>query len=326
VVSTATRVAAAALLGLLPAPAAVGVAPLGTPDGGVLPAVRVVAASPAWERAARGIARDAPAIVLRVARHLDLPPPPEMLVVVAGDPPRTPSEERNLGLGGVPPWAAGVAEASTGRIVLFVREAAAYPHDDLTGLLAHESTHVLLEYNTRGVHGIPRWYQEGLALSVEREISLPDALRLAWSFAWRRPLPLVSLTAGWPRGEIEARAAYAQALSMVTMAERDAPPGAVRRLVLRLREGVPFDPAFRSAYGIDPETLASLWYREARWRYLLRPALWAAFSFNGLLGAAALVAAVVGRVRRRRRMAEWDERERQETLDYGEADTPVPRA
>ncbi|MCU0231956.1 MAG: hypothetical protein MUC67_11380 [Acidobacteria bacterium] len=299
---------------LLVALAALG--PLGVPEDHPVPAVRVVAAEPAWEPLARQLARDAPALVGRVARQLDLPPPPEMLVVVAGEPPRTAAGERALGLSGVPPWAAGIAEAGSGRIVLFAREARTYPHRDTDGLLAHEATHVLLESSVpRGVR-IPRWYHEGLALAVERATSLEDALELAWSLAWSRPLPLLALDEDWPAGEADARAAYAQALSMVAMAERHAPPGATRRLVIRLRAGDPFDRAFTSAYGLDPEVLASLWYREARWRYLLRPAFWAALSFNGLLGAIGLVAVLVATVRRRRRMAEWAERERLETVDY----------
>jgi len=296
---------------------------LGVPEDHPVPAVRVVAAAPMWEPLAKQIAREAPGVVTRVAVRLDLPPPPEMLVVVTGDPPRTAAEEQRLGLDGVPPWAAGIAEASTGRIVLFAREAASYPHRDTNGLLAHEATHVLLEASVpRGVR-IPRWYHEGLALSVERSTSLEDALELAWSLAWSRPLPLLALEEGWPAGEVDARAAYAQALSMVAMAERHAPPGGARRLVVRLRAGDPFDRAFTIAYGLDPEILASLWYREARWRYLIRPAFWAALSFNGLLGTLALVAVLVGRERRRRRMAEWAERERLETVDYPDGPPPL---
>ena len=297
---------------------------LGVPEDHPVPSVRVVSAAPAWESAAKQIALEAPAVVTRVARRLDLPPPPEMLVVVTGDPPRTASDEQRLGLRGVPPWAAGIAEASSGRIVLFVRDATAYPHRDATGLLAHEVTHVLLDASVPRGTRIPRWYDEGLALSVERSTSLEDALELAWSLAWSRPLPLLALEDDWPAGEADARAAYAQALSMVTMAEQHAPPGGVRRLVTRLRAGEPFDRAFTIAYGLDPEVLASLWYREARWRYLVRPAFWAALSFNGLLGALALVAVVVGRERRRRRMAEWAERERLETVDYGDELPPAP--
>jgi hypothetical protein len=243
---------------------------------------------------------------------------------VTGDPPRSRADEQRLGLSGVPPWAAGIAEASSGRIVLFVREAASYPHRDTNGLLAHEVTHVLLEASVPRGARIPRWYHEGLALSSERATSLEDALQLGWSMAWSRPLPLLALEDDWPAGEADARAAYAQALSMVTMAERTAPPGAVRRLVTRLRAGEPFNRAFTIAYGLEPEVLASLWYREARWRYLVRPAFWAALSFNGLLGFLGFVAVVIGRVRRRRRMAEWGERERQETVDYEEEPPPLP--
>ncbi len=319
--------AALAALALLVAPLAPATPPegaLGVPEDHPVPAVRVVAAAPAWEAVSRQIARAAPAVVAQVAARLDLPPPPEMLIVVTGDPPRSAADEQRLGLSGVPPWAAGIAEASSGRIVLFVRQAAAYPHRDTNGLLAHEVTHVLLEASVpRGVR-IPRWYHEGLALSSERATSLEDALELAWSLAWSRPLPLLALEDDWPVGEADARAAYAQALSMVTMAERTAPPGGARRLVTRLRAGEPFDRAFTIAYGLDPEVLASLWYREARWRYLVRPAFWAALSFNGLLGVLALVAVVIGRARRRRRLAEWDERERQETVDYDDELPPLP--
>ncbi len=220
------RVALAALALLLApaAPAAPPEGPLGVPEDRPLPAVRVVAAAPAWEAVSRQIARTAPAVVAQVAARLDLPPPPELLIVVTGDPPRSRADEQRLGLSGVPPWAAGIAEASSGRIVLFVREAASYPHRDTNGLLAHEVTHVLLEASVPPGARIPRWYHEGLALSSERATSLEDALQLGWSMAWSRPLPLLALEDDWPAGEADARAAYAQALSMVTMAERTAPP------------------------------------------------------------------------------------------------------
>jgi hypothetical protein len=276
----------------------------------VLPEVTVLPAGPRERDRAADLAEKAPKLVVRTARTLGLPVPSRMEVVVAGAVPRTTAERRALGVGRVPPWAAGIAQPAHGRIVLFTARMAEYPHDDLPGVFAHEVAHLLVGAQLpRGVH-LPRWYSEGLAMLAERAVSLEDALQLA-RLAWvHEPLPLERLDRDWPRAAPAARAAYAQSHSLVSLAHEQAAAGAPARLLDRLRAGEPFDRAFLHAYGQTPSRLEARWREQLRHRYLAVPVAVLTTAANGLMGVLAVVAWVALRRRRRRRLAEMELEER----------------
>jgi hypothetical protein len=269
-------------------------------------AVAVSAAEPRDEALARRLEGDAAEVLAAVSRRLDLPPPPRVTVVVADDVPRTPAEEARLGLRGVPAWAAGVAQPEQARIVLFARRAASYPHTDLRGLLAHEGAHLVLGFNLPPGAAVPRWYHEGLAMVTERDLSLTDAFELARMQIFGAPYPLDALGGGWPLSPAGARRAYAESLSVVSFAEGASYPGAPRRLVSAMRDGLPFPRAFNLAYGMSLESTEYLWRQNARLTYLQAPLLWAGAIIQAGLGLLAIGAYLRARLRRRRRLAAPD--------------------
>ncbi|MBP7146036.1 MAG: hypothetical protein KBD01_00715 [Acidobacteria bacterium] len=290
-----------ALLALAAAPARAG-------------AVEVVPFTESQAGAAADLARIAPAVVERVARRLGLEAPERVLILVADRPPADAQGRARLGLERVPDWAAGVAQPARGRMVLFASRIG-YPHDGLPGLLAHESAHLVFGAHVPAGSDVPHWYEEGLAMVVERDLSLVDALRLARVAFVGRPYALRDLAHGWPAAGPAAEAAYAQAFSVVSHATDHAAPGAERRLAGELARGFGFERAFEIAYGIDPGSLESAWRAELRTRYLYVPLLWAALGFNGVFGTLAVLAIAVARARRRRRLRAWAAAEQGEAPD-----------
>ncbi|MDH3285593.1 MAG: hypothetical protein OEQ13_12725, partial [Acidobacteriota bacterium] len=217
-----------------------------------------------------------------------------------------PVERARLAIGNPPHWVAGLAQPARGRIVLFVDRALNYPHRGLTGLLAHETSHLVLGANAPPRGRPPRWYDEGLAMVVERDLSIVDALQLARMVLVGRPVAFEELRGGWPSGEPEARSAYVQSFSFVAFAEERAAPAAPRRLVDALRAGERFDRAFELAYGAPLWLVHLDWQKSISWRYLTIPLIVAGTVINGSIGALALLAFAATRRRRRRRLREWE--------------------
>jgi hypothetical protein len=263
------------------------------------PVVRVSAAAPSERDRAEELARRAPALLQGVVRRLELPAPPRIDVVVAPGLPSNPEALRRAGLPRSPGWAAGIADARRQRIVLFSDRIQTYPHDAIEGVLTHELAHLVLSHALPAERRLPRWYEEGVAMIVERQSSIEDALQLARLTILEEPWPLTRLERGWPTSAPQARRAYAQALSIVDLAERRAAPGSIRRLVDAMRRGNSFEDAFVAAYGRSVREHEARWRRSLRLHYLYVPVAVLGTLANGSMGLLALVAYF--KVRRRRR-------------------------
>lgn len=262
--------------------------------------IRVVATSESAEGRAAALERSAPLIFAHCSERLGLPPPERVEVLIAPRSPRDRLEAERLGIAVPPVWAAGLAIPSQGRIVIFADRVGTYPHEGLPGVLAHEASHLVLGGALGQGQRLPRWYDEGLAMVVERELSLVDAVELARLLVFGEPLPLASLDRAWPREGALARRAYAQSLSIVSLAEETTSPGAAGRLVRALDEGLSFDRAFTRAYGVSPGVVEALWRDRLRQRLLIRPLLVLAAVAQGAMGVLAILAWL--RVRRRKRL------------------------
>jgi hypothetical protein len=281
---------------------------IAAPSGGLpwpsseLPHVEVRAADHGGERSARELAGVAPRIVEQVALRLALPAPREVLVLVAARAPRDSAEAAALGVPGTPYWAAGLADPRRARILLFADRLDVAGHEGLPGALAHEAAHLVLGTNVPETAEVPRWYDEGLAMLVERDLSWRDAFEIARMVVAGDPPPLSTLAREWPATGAGARAAYAAALSFVGYVQRDAAPGAPRRLVEALRQGADFERAFVIAYGSGTAGSEAAWRGTLGDRYIVLPLVLLGTVANVALGIFALLALAAGHVRRRRRM------------------------
>jgi hypothetical protein len=213
-----------------------------------------------------------------------------------------------------PVWIVGLA--SGGRdIVVFPERIGAYPYDSLESVIWHEVVHLALSAQA-GDQSLPRWFHEGVAMSVERGWGLTSQGQLllaAGGSAGLADLERLFNSEAQP----ETATAYLLAAALVSdLRQRHgaAVPGAI---VDRVARGVGFAEAFALETGETPnESAARTWQIYRRWTSWI-PVATSAFSlWIGilLLALAAFLATLRKRWRRRR---QWDQE------NMGAPDTPL---
>ena len=180
-------------------------------------------------------------------------------------------------------------------------------HEGLDGALVHEAAHLVLGANVPEGADVPRWYDEGLAMVVERELSWRDAFELARMAVVGEPAPLEDLARTWPATGAGARSAYAASLSFVDYVQRAALPGAPRRLVEALHQGADFERAFVIAYGANVAGFEADWRRTLRDRYIAVPLLLLGTLANMAFGTLAVLVVLRARRRLRQRLEALEE-------------------
>jgi hypothetical protein len=227
-----------------------------------------------------------------------------------------------------PDWIVGRAFGS-GEIVIFPRRVAGYPYDSLESVFRHEVVHVALAAQAGG-RPLPRWFHEGVAVSIETGWSLTDDLRLLLAAASGPAIAdLTRLFASDARPETTD--AYLLATALVEDVRRRhgaALPGTVAVHVAR---GIPFPRAFELETGDTPDAAAaSAWlaYRTlARWLPFLTSGS-AVWTFILALSFLAFVVRLRQRARRRREGNDdepegWDSGAQEERL-RGEIERQQP--
>lgn len=221
----------------------------------------------------------------------------------------------SLGAAPRPPFVAAVAFSRADLIVLKSEAWRRQRQDSLEDILLHELAHVFLGHVERTSRlPVPRWFDEGVAQWVTRRVFLgpPDVLERA--YRKDRLLSLDALTKSFPEQEGASALAYAQSLSLVRFISHwNATDEDKRRnipAILRLMiQGKRFPDALENVTG---KTLKQL---EAAWRGdlknlpsgLLRQL--PDFVFGGFVLVAALLILARLRVKRARRLAQFDAEE-----------------
>lgn len=243
-------------------------------------------------------------------RTMEWPPLAEALVRAGLDPPRrvhvTLIGEDQPAARATPPWIVGQAIGSID-VVIFPARIGAYPYGSLESVLWHEVVHLALSDHARG-QPLPRWFHEGVAMSVERGWGFNSQVRLALAVAGEPGLADLGGLFGSNAEPETARAYLLASMLIADLRQRHgaAAPGAIVDLVAR---GVPFPRAFELHTGETPEAAAArAWRRYQGWPswipVLTGPsALWLA-----IVGLA-VIAFIASRSRRQRRRARWDEEE-----------------
>ncbi len=271
---------------------------------GRVPELRVEAPDELASHAAR-IARVDTAVLQAIMRAVGL---------ADGGPPITVAlvPERSELAKSTPAWIAGFARGADGLIVLFPARSPSYPYDSLEDVLRHEVAHVLIA-RAAGRSDVPRWFHEGLALSVERPWGLEDRTRVVFALT-RRRLSTADLDAAFS-GDRGAQAnAYALSGALVRDLLRRHGRGVAARILARMAEGERFDDAFARATGETISTMEATFWRDNWWSQALpvltsSVVLWIGVTFL------ALYAIRTRRVRRARQRKAWEEEEKEATLN-----------
>ncbi len=204
-----------------------------------------------------------------------------------------------------PPWIAGFANGADDVIVLFPARSPSYPDDSLEEVLDHEVAHILIWRAADG-RPVPRWFNEGLAMTVEHGWGLQDDTRLAFENIWSGEPTLAQVDRLFGQGQRGATRAYAVAGAFVRflLARNEDAAAAILR---RVAEGEPFDQAFREVTGLSLDAAQqAFWAERAAWKR------WATFltSSVALWMGITLLALYAIRKRRERRAAlrrRWEE-------------------
>ena len=179
-------------------------------------------------------------------------PRPIVITLVARDDPRATS---------TPSWVVGLA-AGTSDIRIFPDRTGAYPHDSLETVVRHEIVHLAL--NTRaGGRPLPRWFHEGVAVTIESGWDARDEMRLLLTAL--DPPSLADIS------RLFASDAYADTTQAYLLAAALADDVRERhgsdvpgRIAERVAAGLPFDAAFRAVTGETVEDAAARAWRGYR--------------------------------------------------------------
>lgn len=201
----------------------------------------------------------------------------------------------------------GVAKAEKG--IIIVRAPSLLPSPgDYRGTVRHEFIHVLLARNTEPAY-VPRWFDEGIAMTVSKESRWESAFEVARLYVQRRLTPYNELDFAFaPIGDENTfSGAYAQAYSMTQWLKGRTGDEAFWRLVAALRT-TPFEEALRTYAGLTPAGLHDGW-RSSLWKVALIASLVSGFS--AFQFTAVLVVVVYWHKRRRgqRLMRQWQQEE-----------------
>ena len=219
---------------------------------------------------------------------LDAPGPPVRVVLASTD-----SDWARQ----VAPWVAGLAVGQQGLIVLFPTRSPQYPHDTLEDVLRHEVAHVLIS-RAAGGRDVPRWFHEGLAMSVERPWGLRDRSRLASELLFGTPLSLQGIDALFNGDQGMQSRGYSLAAAVVRDLVNEYGATAPARILREMAGGRSFEVALASVtQRTVPALEAEFWDRQQTWTTWIPLVASSSFLWLGVIGLAALA------VRRRRRRA-----------------------
>jgi MYXO-CTERM domain-containing protein len=207
---------------------------------------------------------------------------------------------------GVPRWVVGLA-SGTSRVVIFPDRIGPYPYDSLETVTRHEAVHLALNARAAG-RPLPRWFHEGVAVTLESGWGTRDEMRLL--LAAFDPPSLAEIGRLFASdSQPDTAQAYLLSGALVHEIQRRHGPGAIGAVAARVAGGAEFGEAFHSATGETLDAAAARAWRGhrrlSRWVPVLTSpsAVWAA-----ILALAAVAFAF--RVRRRRELRRrWDAEE-----------------
>ena len=165
----------------------------------------------------------------------------------------------------VPGWISGFAVGESNLVVLFPARSPGYPDQTLEDVLRHEVAHVLI---SRGAAGrpVPRWFDEGVAMAVERQRRWQDQTQLFYQLVTGGETDLQRLDRLFAGSETNQTRAYALAGAFVhdLLAQHGAE--IVKDILMRIHSGADFDHAFSSATGSSPSNAETeFWTRQRIW-------------------------------------------------------------
>jgi hypothetical protein len=250
--------------------------------------------APAAERVRRVDRQQLAAALARAGLTL----PPEIRVtLVAEDDPRARA---------TPMWIVGLASGRRD-IAIFPERIGAYPYDSLESVVWHEVVHLTLAAQA-GNRPLPRWFHEGVAMSVEKGWGVTSRVQLLLAAGGGAGLADLERLFN-SEAEPETATAYLLAAALVSDLQQRHGAAVPGSIVDRVAHGVGFAQAFALETGeTQDEAAARTWQIYRRWTSWI-PAVTSAFSLWIAILVLAVVAFLATLRKRWRRRRQWDREE-----------------
>src|SRR5437870_2115997 len=205
---------------------------------------------------------------------------------------------------GVAPWISGFAMGESNLVVIFPARSPGYPDNTLEDVLRHEVAHILIWRASAG-RPVPRWFNEGVAMEVERARRFQDQTQLLYHLVTGGRTDLEHLDRLFSGSQSDQTRAYALAGAFVHELVREQGKSVHREILMRIGRGAPFDIAFADVTGLTPSHAESeFWNRQRIWTSWLPLVTSSATLWLGVT-TLALVAIYVRRRRNRQIEEQW---------------------
>ncbi len=214
--------------------------------------------------------------------------------------------EDDLRARATPVWIVGLASGSHD-IVIFPERIGSYPYDSLESVVWHEAVHLALSAQA-GDRPLPRWFHEGVAMSVEKGWGVTSQVQLLLAAGGN--LGLANLERLFnSETQPETASAYLLAAALVSGIRQRHGAAAPGAIVDRVARGAVFAEAFALETGDTPdEAAARAWQIYRRWTSWIPVVTSASSLWIGILALAVLAFLATLRKRWRRRR-QWDQEE-----------------
>jgi hypothetical protein len=220
----------------------------------------------------------------------------------------TDEEFRALTYGGVPDWGAGCAFPDRGVVVLRNPVAAPDPLK-MEDVVVHEIAHVAAG-RVLGAVRVPRWFHEGIAMTLAGEWRLPSSPALAAAAASGNLIPLGELDAAFPESSADAMLAYSESFYAVRFLMEEAGSATPAELLFVTASSGSFEEGLQALCGrtlpvFERDAVASFRSRFGWGLFLSR---WNVLFV--VLSLLLLTGGLVRLARSRRQLREWEAEER----------------
>jgi hypothetical protein len=209
----------------------------------------------------------------------------------------------------VSPWVAGFALDAADLVVLFPARSPGYPHDTFEDVLRHEVAHVLIRRSS-GRQPVPRWFNEGVAMTAEHGWRFEDQTQLLYQLVLGSRISLSELNRLFGGDRNDQTRAYALAGAFVRDVFQRHGSAVAGEILIRVRRGAAFEIAFADVTGRTPAGAeAEFWQGQRIW------STWVPLiTSSATLWTAVTLLAILAIRRRRQKNAEiekqWEEEER----------------
>ena len=228
--------------------------------------------------------------------------------------------EDDLRARATPEWIVGLA-SGLHDIAIFPTRIGTYPYDSLESVVWHEVVHLALAAQA-GDRPLPRWFHEGVAMSVEKEWGVTSQVQLLLAAGGNPSLADLERLFN-SETQPETASAYLLAAALVSDIRQRHGAAAPGAIVDRVARGAVFAEAFELETGDTPdEAAARAWQIYRRWTSWIPVVTSASSLWVGIM-ALAVIAFLITRRKRWRRRRQWEQEEVNASGSSQTAGTPA---